>query len=292
MMEASMRLVTEALQGMNVDMEGLAFEPLQSKDGVYVLRCVRGAHSFILKCFTWAEDRREVSNYSLLRTLGVPTLSVLGATESALMLEDLARPDSLYRLGAEADMADPAVGSALGAWYKALHGNGATSRRLDSLYRETDDIDEAALRTVMRRSGTFHALLWRPLLENLPRIQAAVQALPETLCYNDFHWSNMAIAKDGQRALMFDYNLLGKGYRYADLRNVRYGLTPEAWAAFEAVYGPYDPREALLDEVLAPLFSLIVAYRGPVFPKWAQAEADLLADGTLDARLAALLAAL
>lgn len=292
MMEAAMRMVYDALAGMNVDPDGLTFTPLQCKDGVYVYRCARDGESFVLKCFTWADDRREIRNYSLLRTLGVPTLGVLGATESALMLEDLGRPDTVYRLGTEADMQEAAVGRALGVWYQALHGHGAGSRALGDLYSEVEEIDEPALRTVMRRSGTARSPLWQPLMDNLGRVLAAVRALPMTLTYNDFHWSNLAVARDGERALMFDYNLLGRGYRYADLRNVRYGLSPKAWAAFEAVYGAPDAREALLDDVLAPLYSLIVAYRRPVFPDWAEPEAEMLENGLLADRVQALLAAL
>ena len=35
-----------------------------------------------------------------------------------------------------------------------------------------------------------------------------------TLTYNDFYYTNMMVAKDKSSALMFDYNLLGKGYVY------------------------------------------------------------------------------
>jgi len=42
----------------------------------------------------------------------------------------------------------------------------------------------------------------------------------DTLTYNDFYWSNFIVRKDRQAALMFDYNLLGRGYRYSDMRNV------------------------------------------------------------------------
>ena len=37
-----------------------------------------------------------------------------------------------------------------------------------------------------------------------------------TLTYNDFYYTNLAVLKDGTSAIMFDYNLLGKGYAYAD----------------------------------------------------------------------------
>ena len=76
----------------------------------------------------------------------------------------------------------------------------------------------------------------------------------------------MAVAKDGSAALMFDYNLLGKGYAYADIRNVLSSLSDEAQLAFLDEYGAFD----LLDDVVSPFVTLYFACKRDVFPSWAK----------------------
>ena len=69
---------------------------------------------------------------------------------------------------------------------------------------------------------------------------------------------------------MFDYNLLGKGYAYADLRNVMSSLSKKAGEAFLEEYGSYDPVEAALDDVVSVVCGLYMACQRKVFPNWAQ----------------------
>jgi hypothetical protein len=100
-----------------------------------------------------------------------------------------------------------------------------------------------------------------------------MRSLPETLNYNDFHWTNLALSRrsvPSPRAVVYDYHLLGIGLRYSDCRNVVGSLGDRAASAFWEAYGPVDEREKLLDEPTSVLYALMVALRQPEFPDWAQ----------------------
>ena len=86
----------------------------------------------------------------------------------------------------------------------------------------------------------------------------------------------MVVAKDKSAALMFDYNLLGKGYAYTDVRNVLSSLSEEAGKAFLDEYGMLDPVEKALDDVVSVVVTLHLACQRDVFPWWAQALLDEL----------------
>lgn len=81
----------------------------------------------------------------------------------------------------------------------------------------------------------------------------------------------MVVAKDTSSALMFDYNLLGKGYAYTDVRNILSSLSEEAGKAFLDEYGAFDPMEKALDDVVSVVVTLYLACQRDVFPLWAQA---------------------
>lgn len=122
-----------------------------------------------------------------------------------------------------------------------------------------------------------------------------------TLTYNDFYWTNLIVRKDKQGAMMFDYNLLGKGYRFSDFRNVCSSLSAEAGKAFVAEYehlyiqkhgSSRQAQEALerqIDGVAASLFSLITAYEREAFPQWAEAARTEAVNGVLLLKARALL---
>jgi len=78
------------------------------------------------------------------------------------------------------------------------------------------------------------------------------------------------VARDKSAALVFDYDLLGKGYVYADIRNVCSSLGKKAKAAFLAAYGDYDESEAAVDKIASELFSLAAACGQEKFPRWAE----------------------
>lgn len=51
-----------------------SFSILQDKDGVTVARIKSGANAYVLKCFQKDEHKRELENYRLLSSLGIPTI--------------------------------------------------------------------------------------------------------------------------------------------------------------------------------------------------------------------------
>ena len=100
---------------------------------------------------------------------------------------------------------------------------------------------------------------------------------------------------------MLDYNLLGKGYRFSDFRNVRSSLSAQVGKAFAdeyehlyaAKYGHSLQEDMLLekrvDDVAACIFSLIMGFRQQNFPQWAEYAKTEALNGTLLARAKELL---
>jgi len=123
----------------------------------------------------------------------------------------------------------------------------------------------------------------------LPQLKALLAQTEKTLVYNDFYYTNFALARDGSHALMFDYNLLGSGYAYADVRNVCSSLSVQAGKTFLAEYGAVNPQEKRLDAVLSPLVTLHYACARESLPQWAKPSLAQLSDGTLEQGLIALL---
>lgn len=76
---------------------------LQAKDGVAVARIVVHEKSYVLKCFQKDEQKRELENYRLLASLGIPALLVISSTDFAFLMEDIdCKP--ICRLGIRDDM--------------------------------------------------------------------------------------------------------------------------------------------------------------------------------------------
>ena len=121
--------------------------------------------------------------------------------------------------------------------------------------------------------------MWRLIGENWEKIKAAVDGARRTLTYNDFYYTNLAVARDGGSALMYDYGLLGAGYAYADLRNVCSSLSGAAQEAFLGEYGPFDEREAEIDAVVSVLNGLISAYGRERLPAWSAGLIEELRGG-------------
>ena len=132
-----MQLIYNQLSQMGLTCDQISI--LQDKDGITVARVSCGTDSYILKYFQKPEHRREIANYHLLHSLGIPTIKVLAATDSALLLEDLAC-SPVYRLGNKEDMDHPAVAGKLAEWYRALHQRGYdyVAEHGNSLYDESD----------------------------------------------------------------------------------------------------------------------------------------------------------
>ena len=261
------------------------YDILQDKAGVTVARIFSKNDSVILKCFEDEASRREMANYRLLNELGIPTLNVLGMTDAAFIMEDIATAGR-YRIASEADMADVRVAENLAAWYRKLHDSGRAyvAENGAEMYSETGLFTRENIECVIHRSGTQDLPVWRLILDNFERIISGINTVPMTLTYNDFYYTNMAVARDGTSAIMFDYNLLGKGYVYSDMRNVQYSLSKEAAAAFEKAYGEYDFKtEMLIDDAVSPVVTLYMAYQRASFPGWAQESLEHVRSGYIGA---------
>ena len=264
---------------------------LSERHGHCLWRVATDRQSYVLKWFPAgaAERETEIEAYRLLGQLGVPTLPVRAMTEDALLLEDLAA-SAEWRLATEEDVAEPAVGRAVARWYRAFHRQGARLLAQPGdppafLTREVDRLGQESLCAVGRRLGLEGQTGWHLAIEHVEDLKDAVRALPETLNYNDFDWTNLALSRAwgaAPRAVVFDYHLLGIGPRYNDCRNVAGSLAGEAVPAFWQEYGPVDLREEILDRPTSVLVSLVIAAQRERFPRWAQASLERVLDGGLE----------
>ncbi len=254
-----------------------SFSILQDKDGVTVARIASNEKSCVVKCFQKDEHKREMENYRLLASLGIPTIRVIASTDSALLLEDIACSPT-YRLGIEEDMSDPESARRIAVWYKLLHsrGYGYVCQSGESMYDEADFFTLENIACIKEKTGTQDAPAWVLLEQNYAAINDLLRKARRTITYNDFYYTNMVVAKDKSAALMFDYNLLGKGYAYTDVRNVLSSLSEEAGKAFLDEYGAFDPVEKALDDVVSVVVTLYLACQRDAFPWWAQASLDEL----------------
>lgn len=259
-------------------------EILQHKDGVLTMRLRTDEGSCVIKQFENPEYTREIDNYQLLSALDVPTLRVLAFDERSITLEDIAASDH-WRLGTERDLSDPGTAAALAGWYRQLHDRGRDAA--GEGYDESDLITRENLEKLPEFTGTVGHPAWDALERHFVAIRRRIRSLDRTVTYNDFWWTNLAVSRDGREAMMFDYNLMGRGYAYADVRNVTLALSPDAARAFLDAYGPIDPMERAVDDVVSPIVALILASRLPTFPKWAEDSKRALDD--LCDRIAAIL---
>lgn len=259
---------------------------IRNKDGVYLYKIEYMGANYVLKYFEKDEYKREIVNYALLKQLGVPTIKHLGSTENSILLEDL-ESSSCFRLGIEEDMSDVEVARKLALWYKQLHSKGATYLAKGNLdyYRETDEITKDNIELIKNSSSTRDNKVWELIEKNWDLLLEKISQLEETITYNDFYYTNLAVSHDKMEAVMFDYNLLGVGYRYGDIRNVCSSLSEKAKAAFLDEYGNYDEREKIIDEGVAHLINLSFAYKRPKFPSWGQESLEAIQNGELEQRI-------
>lgn len=255
---------------------------IRDKDGIYLYRIANGNQSYVHKTFLNDAYKREIRNYQMLIELGVPTLQVIEMTDQSILMEDVEVSKS-HRLGVKEDLSNPQVAKALASWYKTLHqaGENYVKRCGGDLYSELEVITEERIREIMILSKTEENEVWAELIEALPRIMEQVNQCGQTITYNDFYWTNFSVKKDESEALMFDYNLLGKGFRYNDIRNVCASLSIEAAEVFLAEYGAYDEIEKWIDDCLSILVNLIFAYERPEFPDWGMDSLEAISDGRL-----------
>ncbi len=282
--------VRAVLVKMGLDTSHLGtIEPIQERHGNRLFRITLEGSSYVLKVFGNPEPSREVGAYALLRNLGVPTLRTIAATNDALLLEDL-EVSREFRLAHVNDVGKPEVGVALAFWYRILHDVGSRLRmgqpETSFLRREIDELTPASIVDVATKVGGSGQSKWITLADKIDRIKNAAMASAETLTYNDFHWTNLSLSRKEKpiRAVVFDYHLLGLGLRYSDYRNVIGSLGPNAAVAFRSEYGETDPREKILDDLMAPLYTLVMAFRRSKFPSWAEPHLKLAKTGKIHNR--------
>lgn len=264
-------------------------ECLSMRHGHRIWRVNTGEGTKIIK---WFPDRSsaavEIGSYNLLRELGIPTLQVYGVLEDALLLEDLSS-SVRWRPASENDVAKEEVGAAVGRWYKTFHQSGSEFLQqglhgMSFLKRETASLNAQAVDEAARALGLVDNPVWKVVADSLNLLKHAESSLGVTLCYNDFHWSNLALTREGSgsvEAVVYDYHLLGVGMPYSDYRNVIGSLGLEAAAAFRDEYGYIDPRESVIDKPLSTIYTLVVASRLPRFTHWAQESRDAVMNGGL-----------
>ena len=267
---------------------------IRTKAGIYVYRGVYQGVPAVIKYYERKEDRREILNYCILKRQNIPTIQTLALGNATLVLEDLSVSTN-WRLGLPEDLEDGDVAKCLARWYFSLHENGMGIPELADLYFEYDSITEENLRLLMGKlpqaADTFHFLL-----DNYETLHRLIQEPTCTLTYNDFYWTNFAVRKDKQVAMMFDYNLLGRGYRYSDIRNTM-SLSLEAHKVFREEYDRLffekygvlreeaENKERKIDEVVAPLYTLVIAFtKHDTFPTWAEEEKEAILNGKVLAK--------
>ena len=230
----------EALRELGL--QNCAYTLLQEKDGIRVARVWRQGAPYIIKFFQAADFRREIANYRILASLG--RAHAEGLCANALRTAPGGRCHSpLCRLGTPEDLRDPAVARRIADWYRLLHQKGYAyaARHGADLYDETSVFTREALAQIQQKTGTQGAPAWKALEERFAAIVQLLQSVSQTLTYNDFYFTNLTVAKDLSCAMMFDYNLLGRGYAYADIRNVTVSLEKAARQAFLSAYGAFSP---------------------------------------------------
>jgi aminoglycoside phosphotransferase len=132
------------------------------------------------------------------------------------------------------------------------------------------------------------------ILSRYSKLRKLIDTPPYTLTYNDFYWTNFIVRKDKREALMFDYNLLGRGYRYSDFRNVCWSMSEEAGMTFVDTYkrlyvdkyGTYrtaaeEATEKQIDDVMDCLHGLTIDLGRKNFSKLAEFVKNESVDGTL-----------
>ena len=246
---------------------------LQEKDGIRVYRTADG----VLKCFDNEVNRREIGNYKLLSRLKIPTLNVLEFNDNSILLEDITVSDT-WRLAVESDMNDTDIAAKLALWYKQLHTLGKSAVG-EIAYDENDVITRENLDFIKIKTHTESNPVWELLSDKFDDLRKMIDDTAKTLTYNDFYYTNMAVGESS--VLMFDYNLLGKGYAYADVRNVTSSLGDEAAVVFRREYGEVDPAEIAVDEVASTLVTVYYACKRDIFPSWGENELTKIHDGSL-----------
>lgn len=248
---------------------------IRHKEGVIVVRVSWNGGSAVLKCFENAEFCREIQSYDILERCGISTIAVLGKSDRSILLEDI-NSSVTYRLGEEGDLNNPQVIRALAAWYRTLHTNGEkyVLQYGAGMYEEWDCLTMMNIEAIRSRFRLSYCEGIEAFVDHYGKLLKIMDAIPRTLTYNDFHFSNMVVKKDASGAMMLDYNFLGKGCYVSDIRNVIYWLSEENRELFFSAYGEFDEKLFLIDKICSPLVTLYSAMKRNIFPGWAKKAMD------------------
>lgn len=253
---------------------------IRNKDGISVWRIITYNDSYVMKCFDKPEYRREIDNYQVLKSIDVPTLRIIAYTESSLVMEDI--DGSNYRLGTIEDINDPIISKKIALWYKTLHQNGRKFVNTHDFADECSLLTLENLKVIKETTNTIELPVWQIIEEYFEQICSVVMKLPRTLVYTDFHFTNLAVAKDSSSALIFDYNFFFKSYAYSDIRNVCGNFyNDKAKVAFLSAYGAIDEHEITVDDVVSVLLALNTACQRTILPNWAKPLLEKVKDGRL-----------
>ena len=254
------------LSKMNIEGE---FELIRNKDGISLFQVCSSHSKYILKIFENQDFAREIDYYLLLAEFGPPTIPLIAYSEDALLLEDLKDSPNL-RLASEADLASPHIASRLAVWYQKLHSIDleALNLRGFKFYSELDYFSLANINELITFLGSKTPPTIVEIKDHFSEINQKLLSIRKCLTYNDFYYTNMAMARDGSLALMFDYNLLGVGFAAMDMRNVTSSLSEDAGKAFLEAYGHIDSMEMLLNEIISPVIGLVMGMNRKPLPKW------------------------
>ena len=269
------------------------FYLIREKRGVHVYKCVYDGISAVVKYFENEDDKREIKNYRILKKHNIPTIRILAYGFSSIVMEDITVSDN-WRLGIAEDLHDADIAESVADWYFTFHENGISVTELKTLYFEYDEITEENIKMLCKKfpetTDTFSYIITKH-----DKLRKLIDKPSYTLVYNDFYWTNFIVQKDKRQAIVFDYNLLGKGYRYSDIRNVCSSLSEEAGKIFVDEYNRLyvnkygmnrtkeEYTEKQIDDICGPLFSLIyhvkpkIDFESGNLPEWAKE----ISDGTL-----------
>ncbi|MCL2363749.1 MAG: GNAT family N-acetyltransferase [Defluviitaleaceae bacterium] len=268
------------------------FRLIRAKGGVYVYKCRYDNIPAVVKHFENEDDRRELLNYRILAQHGIPTIKTYAIGKTSLVMEDISVSED-WRLGVAEDLTDVDVAKSLAHWYFKFHENGANISELDTLFFEFAQITVENLQMLLKNLPEAQAM-FDFLLVHYDKFHKMIFQPAFTMTYNDFYWSNFVVRKDKKAAMMFDYNLMGKGYRLSDFRNVCWSMSDEAKKTFQDEYHRQyiekhnntrteaEKLETRIDDVAGPVYALIVAYTGKEnFPNWAEGHKKEAVDGSL-----------
>lgn len=254
------------LTKMNIEGE---IELIRTKDGISLFQVCNSQAKYVLKIFENQEFSREIDIYHLLHEFGLPTIPLIACSEDAILLEDLKASPNL-RLASEEDLASPQIATRLADWYQKLHAIDLEVLKLRGLkfYSELDYFSFANINELITFLGSKTPPTIIEIKNHFSEINQKLLSIRKCLTYNDFYFTNMAVAKDNSLALMFDYNLLGLGFSAMDMRNVTSSLSEKAGKAFLEAYGQVDSKETLLNEIISPIIGLVMGMNRKPLPKW------------------------